>query len=566
MSTSTSRLATAKRATLAVCLGAALAAGAAAKSTPHPNANTIPVTKCADDNSGGTLREAVAAAGDGDTIDMTGLQCSTITLLHGSLVTQATDLTLLGSGMDALTIDGNNASRIIAGQNLTISDLTIAHGAEVTNGNGGCIATNGDLTLTHARLNACIVSGAANAAGGAASVLGNLTMDRSEITSSHVSSGNLGLGGGAAVGGNATLRNSTLRGNTVDSAQNAAYGGGLFVDGATELHASTIDANTAHASAGVAYGGGIHAPQADVSVLDGSTISGNTAVSDTASAYGGGIRSGASSNPVPALVTIDHSTIDGNDVKSSCASCVVSGGGVNSLDSITVAYAAVINNQIVCESSGSDCTAGGGGLSSFAQQVASHIHLRNATVSVNTAIGGTLNGAFAIGGGVFGAGGIDLVAHNSTIAFNFASTSGGGISVTSLAPTSELVSTIVASNDTDTNPDDVDSGPFPNAITFGGSNNDIMTVGASVTVPADTITDDPLLLSLTAAEGNGAFVHPLDVGSPAIDAGANPDALACDQRGFPYRRVEGTQADIGAYETQEHALFADSFENGVGCP
>src|SRR5690242_21365778 len=37
-------------------------------------------------------------------------------------------------------------------------------------------------------------------------------------------------------------------------------------------------------------------------------------------------------------------------------------------------------------------------------------------------------------------------------------------------------------------------------------------------------------------------------GSPAIDAGANPDAFVFDQRGFPHHRVVGAHADIGAYE------------------
>ena len=41
--------------------------------------NVIPVTSCADDGSPGTLRAAVLAAATGDTVDLAGLACSTIT-------------------------------------------------------------------------------------------------------------------------------------------------------------------------------------------------------------------------------------------------------------------------------------------------------------------------------------------------------------------------------------------------------------------------------------------------------------------------------------------------------
>ena len=53
----------------------------------------------------------------------------------------------------------------------------------------------------------------------------------------------------------------------------------------------------------------------------------------------------------------------------------------------------------------------------------------------------------------------------------------------------------------------------------------------------------------------------------AIDAGSNPDSLGCDQRGFPYHRVHGAIADIGAYEFAGRAhLFADNFDGTPACP
>jgi len=55
--------------------------------------------------------------------------------------------------------------------------------------------------------------------------------------------------------------------------------------------------------------------------------------------------------------------------------------------------------------------------------------------------------------------------------------------------------------------------------------------------------------------------HALAAGSPAIDTGANPDALFSDQRGFPHHRVVGASADIGAYELDsDPSIFADDFD------
>src|SRR5262249_38895323 len=58
---------------------------------------------------------------------------------------------------------------------------------------------------------------------------------------------------------------------------------------------------------------------------------------------------------------------------------------------------------------------------------------------------------------------------------------------------------------------------------------------------------DPKLLPL-ADNGGPTPTHALRADSLAINAGANPDNLATDQRGQP--RVSGVRADIGAFELQ----------------
>ena len=107
-------------------------------------AATITVTNL-NDSGPGSLRQALADANDGDTIDfaVTG----TITLITGELVVNA-DLMIDGPGADQLALNGNAASRIFhisPGRTVTISGLTVMNG--FTPGDGGAIY-NEAATLT----------------------------------------------------------------------------------------------------------------------------------------------------------------------------------------------------------------------------------------------------------------------------------------------------------------------------------------------------------------------------------------------------------------------------------
>jgi predicted outer membrane repeat protein len=79
------------------------------------------------------------------------------------------------------------------------------------------------------------------------------------------------------------------------------------------------------------------------------------------------------------------------------------------------------------------------------------------------------------------------------------------------------------------------------------------TVGATSFTPDATTTallgQDPLLDTL-ANNGGPTQTVALKAGSPAINPGSNPAALAFDQRGSGFARVVGGQADIGAFEVQ----------------
>jgi hypothetical protein len=99
-------------------------------------ANTIVVTNT-NDSGPGSLRDALAAANDGDTIDATGVS-GTILLTSGELQISTPDITINGPGAGTLAINGNATFRVFENlaSNVTISGFTITNGVS---GLGGAI-------------------------------------------------------------------------------------------------------------------------------------------------------------------------------------------------------------------------------------------------------------------------------------------------------------------------------------------------------------------------------------------------------------------------------------------
>ncbi len=148
---------------------------------------------------------------------------------------------------------------------------------------------------------------------------------------------------------------------------------------------------------------------------------------------------------------------------------------------------------------------------------------------------------------------VTLILGNSTIAFNAADVSCGGLSI---AGSTDSQSTIIANN--------LGSGGSADDVcgngTLSGANNVI--VASTLAVPGDTISADPMLDPL-ADNGGATLTHALHAGSPAIDAGNNASALDFDQRGSGFARVSGAAADIGAFEVQaggSDIVFANGFD------
>ena len=274
------------------------------------------------------------------------------------------------------------------------------------------------------------------------------------------------------------------------------------------LNFSTVTSCYVSASQTDAAGGAIHAKRGVG--LYRSTVSGSTAQGKGYSfGVGGGIYANA--------VELDQSTVSGNSAASAMSLGI--GGGV---------YAQTIwRNR---------STISGNKASNVAGIVGVHVYLTDSTVSGNrTPTDGFVGGVYA-----------QSVARiiSSTIARNSSGgTAAAGLFVPNPAiATVTVQSTIIADNETAGVALDVGTN---DGKTIFGQRNLIMTHQAGTTVPADTLTADPLF-TLLRDNGGPTQTHALLPGSPAIDHGSNVDGFAFDQRGR--LRVIGAFTDIGAYE------------------
>ena len=291
-----------RRSLLPITVALVIAAGALAVwalSASEVRGATLTVTNTGDSGAG-SLRQAIADANSGDTIDfaVTG----TITLTTGQLVISQ-DLTIEGPGTGSLTISGNNVSRVfsITVGNVAISGVTIRDGNSGSDSGG--IQNFGTLTLT----NSTVSGNTANDNGGGIfSAGGTLTITNSTV------SGNSGEGGGIHNGGGTlTITNSTVSDNIAGD-----KGGGIRNDGTLTITNSTVSDNN---------DGGIR--------NDGTLTITNSTVSDNNGDKGGGIHNGGSG-----ILTITNSTVSDNQASDD-------GGGIfNAGGALTITNSTVSGN------------------------------------------------------------------------------------------------------------------------------------------------------------------------------------------------------------------------------
>ncbi|MET0231590.1 MAG: choice-of-anchor Q domain-containing protein [Rhodanobacteraceae bacterium] len=235
------------------------AEGVADKAPGRPDgAANIPVTNCNDDGPG-SLRDAVQnVAISGDTVDMTGLACSTITLTSGTILVASDDLTIIGPGndMSGVTIDAGHNSEIfvhVGAGTLTLESMTVLNGGKYVAGDdyafGGCVYSAGNVSLIATGVKYCVA--AADGDG-------------------------LAKAGGVFAAHSLSVLSSVISGNEARAAASFALAGGIYAKESLVVNYSWLHDNTASAATlGNGVGGAIRS-KGDVTILN-STISANTA-------------------------------------------------------------------------------------------------------------------------------------------------------------------------------------------------------------------------------------------------------------------------------------------------
>lgn len=474
------------------------------------SARTITVTSLADSGPH-SLREGLADAANGDTIDVTRVH-GTIQLASGELFI-GKSVAIVGPGPAKLAVDGNLSSRVFHVGPGVVVDLA---GLTITNGFAppdtlypyylGAGIYNDHATLTVSK---CIVIG--NIAGDGAGIVNDgssssakLTVVNSLVTGNwdpieSTSGGgilNLGEGGSATL----TVINSTVSDNDA-----GFQGGGIFNNGSDGLATATVINSTINDNAAGSYGGGIY----------------NAGWNGTAS------------------LTLDYCSVTGN--------AAGSGGGIYNAGyggtaSLTVSHSTIADNQ-----SGDF----GGGLCNGISGGSALMKLVNSTISQNSGnFGGGIFSGYDYVVPIVGPGDASLQILNCTLSDNsteaiFLNGAGTG--------TVEIGSTILNASASGST---ISSDGSLNSLGYNLSSDD---ASGALTAATDLTNTDPRLGPLQD-NGGPTFTCALLSDSPAIDQGKNFSGERYDQRGPGFVRTfefssilnarGGDGTDIGAFEVQ----------------
>lgn len=277
----------------------------------------------------GSLRFTIANAASGDTIDISQISCpqSKISLTTGEITINQAALTIKGPGVSGLTIDGTGLPGGATGPynsrpfthvgtgTLSINSLRVSGGHVYHTGSGypslgGCIYSNGSVTLIDAAVSNCSASSFSdNGRGGGIYAKGNVGIKYSSISGNTTFGVPASQGGGVYAKVGVGLKYSSVDGNRVygsngNSGSSLDYkyaiGGGIFTQGNVYLKRSTIANNYAYGSfGGIASRGTISSAPNNYLKMYSSTVSGNRAKTG----FTGGVYSNA------ATVKLYNSTI-----------------------------------------------------------------------------------------------------------------------------------------------------------------------------------------------------------------------------------------------------------------
>ena len=277
-------------------------------------ATTITVTNT-NDSGPGSLRQALAQANDGDTINFDP-SVNIVTLTTAELV--ITKSITISASPQMVTVQRAPQApqfrifHVMPGHSVEINGLTISGGHITDDNGGGILNDNSTLTIAHCTVNGnAIVSVSSNNFGGGIHNSGTMTLDQVIVNNNNAVWGGQGSGvpSGGGISNTGTM---TIIAGTVQSNFGFWSAGGIYNTGMLTITGSMIVNNqTGNPGHFGAYGGGI--VNGGTMTIQDSTISGNTALGgDIQGGEGGGISGNNN--------TITNSTITGNSA--------LRGGGV----------------------------------------------------------------------------------------------------------------------------------------------------------------------------------------------------------------------------------------------
>lgn len=488
---------------------------------------------------------------------------------------------------------GNSRVLFQPGQgSLRLEWLHISNGK--SNDRGGCIASNGNVTLHESSVTDCTVHGIADpqfpALGGGVYAAGNVRLENgvSMRLNKAISSAADAMGGAVHAGGTVNLvanGSVELVGNHVSASGNdkLPHGGAIYaVTGVTGTAATVIHLNQAignlgkgggiYSEAGILggrweisenragqYGGGIY--------HHGAAIIGNLQVTENEAAIGAGIYSNGN-------LTLTNSLVADNTATTAI-------GGIDARQDLTLRTSAILGNtglgiQVMRNASienstisGNTATGWTSGLRLGSFQTTSLITIDQSTISHN----GSTDSTSGAGLWLYG----NARIRNNTIYANSATNASGsrhgtGISLGNSSVQLELISNIVSGNQVGVTGysclptiencfDNIDRENGSGGAVTGQAN---LIGSATISLPADTIVSDYPGLAALADNGGPTPTHLPNSNSQARDAGVD-SGFETDQRGEGFPRVLGMQADIGAVEAGGgpigDAIFSNGFED-----
>jgi hypothetical protein len=268
------------------------------------------------------------------------------------------------NGGGAVTVDGNNASRILQvdrGVLATLDHLTLTHGHAFTSSSvGGAISNSGTLTVS----NTSLVSNSAFAYGGGIYNDGTLTLTDSTLLSNSAIPNQpigAGVGGGLYNAGTMTVANSIIRANRTSGGQSSGEGGGIGNVATMTLMDCTLDSNVTGGGRYSAngFGGGISNTSGSLTVSRCLFIANRAQSGDYPFGNGGAIANSATLTVFDSTFTANYAGVAGGGIWSSGTFTVNSstltgntanqGGGIfnASAGTLTLGSTIAANNDLI---------------------------------------------------------------------------------------------------------------------------------------------------------------------------------------------------------------------------